>query len=104
MRQSATVRFAHKFLGQSHIIQRAIENRSVGDIRSFSTDPTGVLLDRIVRETLGRSAMQRFASWRMRHSAKMAARFISRQLHPELEVTRDRGETGAIELLDEVGQ
>ena len=100
LRQSATVRFAYKVLGQSHIIQRAIENRSVGDVRSFSTDPAGVLLDRIVRETLGRSAMQCFARSRMQHSAKMAARFMSRQLHPELVIA---AETGAIELLDEVG-
>ncbi len=100
MRQSATLRFAYKVLGQSHIMQRAIENRSVGDIRSFSTDPTGTLIDRVVRETLGRSAAQRFASSRMRHSAKRAARFMSRQLHPELVIA---AETGAVELLDEVG-
>jgi glycosyltransferase involved in cell wall biosynthesis len=100
MRQSATVRLAHKFRDQSHIIQRAIENRSIGDIRSFSTDPTGVLLERIVRETLGRSAEHHFSRSRMRHSAKRAARFMSRQLHPELVIA---AETGAIELLDEVG-
>jgi glycosyltransferase involved in cell wall biosynthesis len=100
MRQSATVRFAYKILGQSHTMQRAIENRSVGDIRSFSTDPTGVLLDRIVRETLGRSAAHRFSRSRMRHSAKRAARLMSRQLYPELVIA---AETGSIELLDEVG-
>lgn len=100
MGQSVTVRFAYKILGESHAMQRAIENRSVGDIRSFSTDPTGVLLDRIVRQTLGRSAVQRLAGSRMRHSAKRAARFMSRQLHPELVIA---AETGAGELLDEVG-
>jgi glycosyltransferase involved in cell wall biosynthesis len=81
-------------------MQRAIENRSVGDIRSFSTDPTGVLLDRIVREMLGRSAAHRFSRSRMRYSAKKAARLMSRQLHPELVIA---AETGSIELLDEVG-
>lgn len=99
MRQSVTVRLAHKVLGRSHAMQRAMENRSLGDVCSFSTDPTGILLDRMVRETLGRSAVQRFASSRMRHSAKRAARFMSRQLHPELVIA---AETGAVELLDEV--
>jgi glycosyltransferase involved in cell wall biosynthesis len=100
MRQSATTRLAYRVLGQSHIMQRAIENRTVGDVRSFSTDAVGVLLDRLIAETLGLSAMQRFARSRERHSAKAAAKLIRRQIHPELVIAH---EDSAFELLEELG-
>jgi glycosyltransferase involved in cell wall biosynthesis len=100
MRQSATTRLALKALGQSHITRRAIENRTVGDVPSFSTDATGVLLDRLIGETLGRSARQHFALSRERHSAKAAAKLIRRQIHPELVIAH---EYGAFELLRELG-
>jgi glycosyltransferase involved in cell wall biosynthesis len=100
MRQSATTRLAYKALGKSRIMQRAFENRSVSDVRSFSTDAAGVLLDRLIGETLGRSAMLHFALWRERHSAKAAAKLIRRQLHPELVIAH---EYGALELLKELG-
>jgi glycosyltransferase involved in cell wall biosynthesis len=100
MRQSATTRLAYKALGQSHIMQRAIENRSVGDVPSFSIDAVGVLLDRLIGETLGRSARQNFARSRERHSAKAGAQLIRQQLHPDLVIAH---EDGAFELLDELG-
>jgi glycosyltransferase involved in cell wall biosynthesis len=100
MRQSATTRLAYKVLGQSRTMQRAIENRTVGDVPSFSTDAAGVLLDRLIRETLGRSAVQHFALSRERHSAKAAAKLICRQIHPELVIAH---EYGAFELLKELG-
>jgi glycosyltransferase involved in cell wall biosynthesis len=100
MRQSAIARFASKALGQSQAMKRAIENRSVNDVRSFSTDPTGVLLGRLIREIAGRGAMQRFDRSRLRHSAKAAANLMCQQLRPELVLA---AETGALELLDEVG-
>jgi glycosyltransferase involved in cell wall biosynthesis len=100
MRQSATTRLAYKALGQSHILKRAFENRTVGDVRSYSTDPAGVLLDRLIGETLGRSAMLHFALSRERHSAKAAAKLIRQQIHPELVIAH---EYGAFELLNELG-
>jgi glycosyltransferase involved in cell wall biosynthesis len=100
MRQSAVTRSAYKVLGRSHTMQRAIENRSVGAVQSFSTDAAGVLLDRLIGETLGRSAMQHFARFRNRHSAKAAAKLIRRQIHPQLVIAH---EDGAFELLDELG-
>ena len=100
MRQSATTRLVCRVLARSQTMQRAIENRSAGDVPSFSTDTAGVLLDRLIGETLGRSAMRHFALSRERHSAKAAANLIRRQLHPELVIAH---EYSAFELLKELG-
>jgi glycosyltransferase involved in cell wall biosynthesis len=99
LRQSASARLAYKALGQSHIMRRAIENRSADGVRGFSTDPRGVLLGRLIRETLGRPAAVRFGYSRMRHSARSAGRLMSRHLRPDLVIA---AETGALELLEEL--
>lgn len=101
MRQSATARLAYKVLGKSKMMQHALENRKADHVRTFSTDPTAILFGRLIGQTAGRSARRRFDSSRMRHSAKAAAKLMSRELHPELVIAAT---TGALELLDEVGQ
>jgi glycosyltransferase involved in cell wall biosynthesis len=101
MRKSATARLAYKMLDKSETMQRALENRSAGHAQTFSTDPTGILLSRLIGQTAGRSARQRFDRSRMRHSAKAAAKLMRRELHPELVIAAT---TGALELLDEVGE
>ena len=79
-------------------MQRAIENRSADDVRSFSTDPVGILVGRFIGETVGKSVQRRFDRARMRHSARVAVKLIEQQLRPDLVVA---AETGALELLDE---
>jgi glycosyltransferase involved in cell wall biosynthesis len=100
MLQSPIARLACNVLGRTHIVRRAVENRSAGEVRSFSTDPIGVVVGRLIREAFGRSAMQGFTRSRMRHSAKVTSNLMRRQLHPELVIA---AETGALELLEEVG-
>jgi glycosyltransferase involved in cell wall biosynthesis len=97
--QNPAVRLICRALGQSHIMRRAIENRSIADVRSFSTDPTGVLMGRLIRETLGRSFGARFSRSRMRHSAKVGAAYMSGQLRPEVVIA---AESGALELIEEL--
>jgi len=100
MLQSATARLACNVLGPTHIVRRAVENRSAAEVRSFSTDPIGVLVGRLIGETFGRSAMQRFTRSRMQHSAQVSSKLMRRQLHPELIIA---AETGALELLEQLG-
>ena len=99
MRSSNAARLAYRLLGHSNAMRRAIENRSVGDIRSFSTDPFGILLGRLIGEALGHRALLRFDRSRMRHSAKSASKLIQQRLRPELVIA---AETGALELLAQV--
>ena len=99
LRESMPARLAYRTLSHSRIMQRAIENRSAGGVRSFSTDPAGVLVGRVIRETLGRSAAGRFGHSRMRHSARRAAALVAGQIHPDLVIA---AETGALELLEEM--
>jgi Glycosyl transferases group 1 len=100
LRQSGTVRLLYKFLDGSQIMQRAMENRNVGTVRSFSTDPRGVMLGRLIGEIAGRSAQQRFDRSRMWNSAKVAAKLINEKPGPELVIAADGG---ALELLEAVG-
>jgi len=98
MRQSIIARSAYHVLGSSRAMQRAIENRSASDVRSFSTDPVGILVGRFIGETVGKSIQRRFDRPRMRRSARVAIKLMEQQLQPELVVA---AETGALELFDE---
>lgn len=98
MRQSAIARSACHVLGSSRVMQRAIENRSASEVQSFSTDPVGILVGRLIGETFGKSVHRRFDRARMRHSARVAIKLMERELRPELVVA---AETGALELFDE---